>query len=351
MMQNHNNGYSMMIVNDLMAFSDRSALEHFVQSSRYTHYLQSPQWLDTCISEDYFYIVSYKNDEIVAASLIRRHKLKLLRRSKYFIDRGPVFNDAKALDRHLVHVLAVLSGDGLWVRMNPYILPFDKTLSDILDRHHLQENKYDHASYHATVLIDLRRGEEEIKSDFRRSLRTQLNKASRLDIRVVPCESESEFEIFLHKLNAFRQTRNLAPIMHDHGLGIFGRMLNGASKGVLLLAYYEREIVAGIGLFSSGQYLIYEWGYSSEREDHRKLPLSHILHWEGICWAKSRNYYYYDFGGYWLEKGESDSINRFKSGFSTRVERIMLPRQINLSPMLTPVANVLGRVKQWMLPS
>lgn len=348
MMQNSDSTHTTIVVEDLSAYADKTLLKHFVEQAGYTHYLQSVPWAENITTDDCFYIVSYKNKDIIAASLIRRHRIHALKRNKYFIDRGPVFNAGDALDAHLRDVLALLGKDGLWLRLNPYILPNDEIVVDIYKRHGIQENHHDHASYHATVLIDLQQSQDEIKSGFRRSLRTQLNKASRLDIRVESCCSESEFKIFLDKLNAFRQPRDLAPIEHVQAFNIFQNILNEESKGVLLLAYHQNEIVAGIGLFAANRYLIYEWGYSSDREEHRKLPLSHILHWEGICWAKARAYQYYDFGGYWLERGEADSINRFKNGYSSSVQTVMLPRQKYLSP-IGRVADFLSTIRKWVL--
>ena len=103
------------------------------------------------------------------------------------------------------------------------------------------------------------------------------------------------------------------------------RLLAGSTSPLtLFMARHGGEVVAGILLVAAGDRIIYEWGATSEAPGHRSLPLLHMLHWEAIQWARSAGFRWDDFGGYREDRGDSDPINRFKTGFSRTVQRLLL---------------------------
>lgn len=70
------------------------------------------------------------------------------------------------------------------------------------------------------------------------------------------------------------------------------------------------------------------------------MPLSHILHWEGIQLAKKEGYRRYDFGGYWDEAGDCNPINRFKLGFSKQIDQITGQYIYTVKPLRQNIAHI-----------
>ncbi len=89
-----------------------------------------------------------------------------------------------------------------------------------------------------------------------------------------------------------------------------------------LLAEFEGQPIAAVVLVRYGQRVIYMYGASTELERQR-MP-NHLLQWEAIRWAKSKEASVYDFWGAPDEFVETDrmwGVWRFKQGFNGQVVR------------------------------
>jgi lipid II:glycine glycyltransferase (peptidoglycan interpeptide bridge formation enzyme) len=114
---------------------------------------------------------------------------------------------------------------------------------------------------------------------------------------------------------------------------VFNSFAASGSPGTLFFSTYEGNVVSGLGLMPAGDRVIYEWGFSRTVAGARNLPLAHRMHWEAMQWAKTEGYRYYDMGGFWESKGKSDSINRFKQGFSPEIQPVLGEYYFPLSPI------------------
>ena len=108
-------------------------------------------------------------------------------------------------------------------------------------------------------------------------------------------------------------------------------------SAAIFLSRYENDTVSGLALMPAGNRAIYEWGFSQPSASQPNLPLAHRMHWEPIRWARKKGFAYYDMGGFWKAKGNTDSINRFKLGFAPVIQPV-------LGDYFFPLSPVFGRV-------
>jgi len=313
----------------------------------YSHYMQSIEWF-FCQNKNtsYFYILTFYGNTLVAYSLIYIRNYKLINKAKYFISRGPILENKSYFKPHLEAVVSNIEKNGIYLRLTTYIhgkeyLFYKKEIESC----QFFSTQSDSSLYNSTVILDLSDSLQTIRGNFRRSLKTQINKASKQSIYVDEDISSHEYFRFVELHNKFSMMRGFGEIEKNFADCLFRKIKHNPQFGKVLLAKYENEIVAGIILLVSGNRAIYTWGYSSQDDKHNKLPLSHLLHWSGIQWAKNMNLKYYDFGGYWEERGDNDPINRFKTGFSKEIQCFVPEHTLYLSQSLGRLFYYLEKLK------
>jgi lipid II:glycine glycyltransferase (peptidoglycan interpeptide bridge formation enzyme) len=328
----------------------RPALESFHREIADLHFEQTLGWY-TCQAKqgDSLFVLALDGEKVTASSLIRRRSIPVLGYAVYRIERGPVCPDPPVLTEHLSHIVDVVREDGILLRASPYYRDRAGEGIELELRGHGWRPVADSlAPYKSTVVVDLARDESSLKSELRRSLRTQLNKGQRLGVRITDRSGPEEFKVFVAQYNEMARTRHLAAISPHMETCLQHWLQQSPCKAKLITAEYQGEQVAGIVLLSAGNRVIYEWGVSSDRDDHRQLPLTHMLHWHAILWARGNGYRYYDFGGYWEARGDADPINRFKTGFSKEIQRFFPEHVLLLKPLAARSYLALARAKARM---
>jgi lipid II:glycine glycyltransferase (peptidoglycan interpeptide bridge formation enzyme) len=285
------------------------------------HYLQSQAWcetLDKCTIG-----LSYDNNEFQAKSLLTYRKSPFNIANFYTIDRGPVAISTEALISHINQLVDHLkSSNAVFIRCSP--LAYDnETIKEITTS--LKNNGWTPvattlALYKNTLTIDLSKPIEEIKRNFRRSLKTQINKSEKLGIEVSMSPDAEQMQQFYTYFNQMACDRGILPINKQTQRFINSEIYKNNAKA--LLAYVDSKLLSGVILIKQGDRVIYEWGMNTQDPDYKNFPLAHKLHWEGIKWAKDNNYKYYDFGGFWLDYGNENPINYFKLGFTKNISPV-----------------------------
>ncbi len=336
-----------VIVNASNLEHHRAGLETFHRGIDDFHFSQTLDWYSCHVKhDDMFFVLTLKDGNVLASSLIRRRHIPILGYASYQIDRGPVCPDFTILVDHLKHISEVVHKDGILVRANPYY--HDEDINDV----ELLFRKTGWipltgkiANYSSTIILDLSQEVEMLRGELRRSLRTQINKGQRMGVKISEQSGLTELKAFVFQYNEMAHKRGLATISPHTQSYLHEWISNPCPRAKLLTAEYQGEQVAGIVLLSAGNHMIYEWGVCSEMDIHRQLPLTHMLHWRAILWAKENGYRYYDFGGYWEARGDKDPINRFKTGFS-KVIRHHVPEQVLLlKPLAARAYLTLARAK------
>jgi peptidoglycan pentaglycine glycine transferase (the first glycine) len=112
----------------------------------------------------------------------------------------------------------------------------------------------------------------------------------------------------------------------------------GGGSGGLLLAEFDRKLVAGVMVFTFGQEAAYFYGASSD--EHRREMPTYLLQWRAMQWAREHGARYYDFWGIPENIGENENeqhenetleqknvrdglwgVYRFKQGFGGETVR------------------------------
>lgn len=298
----------------LVAGPQRDAVIEFLSGQSSYHFSQHPDWACAHNPRDFIGIATLQDNVMRAWTLVRRRRLPVIRRSKYFGERGPVVTDLHLLPQHIRDITAALAEDGLFLALHPYVFgEKGENLDQELTRIGFTPWPGYRQHYDTTLTIDLDQPLTTIRANFRRSVKTQINKAERLGITIRQAREPSDHETFVRayrtamRAKGFRSPNNLAMLLGS---------LATVPRGFTLLACVKDEPVAGIALAGCGHYLVYQWGFTSSEPKHRHLPLHHALHWHAIQAAKQAGYECYDLGGYWADRGDNDPINHFKAGLT-----------------------------------
>lgn len=169
-----------------------------------------------------------------------------------------------------------------------------------------------------TVVLDLRKGEEEILKAMHQKTRYNIRLAERKGVRMLESNyGESDFKNFW-KLMTDTEQRDAFRL---HGKNYYQKMINGNLnlkndlKIKLFFVELENEKIA-TGLFSFfGDTVTYLHGGSSNQ--YRNVMAPYLLQWHVIKLAKKEGYKYYDFYG--IDEEKWPGVTRFKKGFSSEI--------------------------------
>ncbi len=285
------------------------------------HYLQSIDWYK-CHANNLL-AITYDNDTPIARSIIRIKNIPARLGFIAFIDRGPIGISQKAIIDHLNEIISYFKNTSCaYIQCSPIYYGDDNIslISSLLSSNGWNPINATQYLYGSTITINLAQDIDAIKSSFRRSLKTQINKSEKLGITIQTEPDITQIQDFVYYYNEMAQQRGLSHISDNISQYIASSNRNGTTK--VLLAYLDKKLISGAVLVQQGSRIIYEWGMNTLDPELKSLPLAHKMHWEAIKWAKTNGYAVYDMGGFWLSKGSNDSINNFKLGFSKTVQNI-----------------------------
>lgn len=322
-------------------------IEEFIISSSFSHFRQSVSWMQCHrYEEPYLYIISKKETKIVAVSLVRQRKIPLIGKSKYFIDRGPVVSDVQYLSAHLEGIKELLKKSALWIRINPYIWGDERDDA----KRYIEDNKFiktNASVYNETIVLDLTQSESDLWKGLRRALKTQINKADKLGIKVEHVTTESDLKEFVQNYNVFARHKSIPQISKTISRSLYKRIFSDEGHGHIWLARHKGKIVSGVAIIISADRAIYEWGFKNLNSENKFLPVSHKLHWEAILWLKQKGLRFYDFGGYDAAEDPSYGLNHFKLGFSKHKQKVMSEWQVVCDPLWNSLSEATNFFKKF----
>ncbi|MET1256766.1 lipid II:glycine glycyltransferase FemX [Aliikangiella maris] len=292
-------------------------------------YSQSPYWIRSVGTAEQQCYVTKEAGEIIAYSFVGFKHFPLGIGKVAVIERGPVARDLRSLEKHI----QALAQQKRWIQVeiSPYNTHLDRqAVQSVLHKNGWLARDFQRVIYLHTVIVDLLPEIDEIKRNLRRSLKTQINKATKSDIEIrVNLHADEAIEFH----NEFALHQGIAPISEQEH-----RLINTAIEQKkkycqVLTAWQDEKLIGAIILLGMGETILYQWGVSHRDEAYRKLPITHLLHWEAICLAKKLGFRRYDFGGYWMEKGDDNPINRFKTGFSKQIDALIGEYFYRTSPL------------------
>jgi hypothetical protein len=170
------------------------------------------------------------------------------------------------------------------------------------------------AMWHMT---DLRAELDDIWNQFHPSARRATKKAERDGVVVKVAESEDTLRAFFEIYLRLRK--------HKYGLvaqpyaffqNIWQEFVE-KQRGLLLVAYYGDELIAGIFFLQWKDSFCYKFNASAPQ--HLVHRPNNLLLWEGIKYAHAAGYKYLDFG---LSDLDQDGLLRYKRQFATAEKTI-----------------------------
>ena len=300
--------------------------------------LQSWQWGELAEKErqKIWHLTLKEEDKILATALVIKENLPF-KKSCLYLPRGPVIEKSILASGNLQKFLEIskifleelkkigaaekamvirfdlpFSRDNIFSNFNPIQLGLRRSYKDIQPR--------------TTLILDLRKTKEELLAQMKSKTRYNIRLAEKKNIEIkifslTDNQVKEGFFSFFQLLSetAKRDNFSLHPKSHYQNL-----LETGLVK--LFLAYYQKEIIAGIMVGFFGQTAVYLHGASAFQR--RQLMAPYFLQWQAIKFAKENNFSAYDFGGIKSEENLRSNqktwvgLTRFKTGFALNIPPI-----------------------------
>ena len=226
----------------------------------------------------------------------------------------------------------VLLGTGIPGGEDEVPAPQGLALQDELKRRGWQYSQ-DQIQFRNSVLLDLRKSEDEVLAAMKQKTRYNIRLAARKGVRVRLGEI-AELPM-LYKMYAETAVRDGFVIRHaDYYLNTW-RMFIEVDMAKILIAEVEEQQVAALILFHFNGSARYMFGMSTE--NYRELMPNYLLQWEAVRLAKQLGCHTYDMWGAPEVFDDSDSmwgVFRFKQGFNGVTTRTLGAWDYTTRPVL-----------------
>ena len=300
--------------------------------------------------------------EIIAAAQILTRQVNLLgmKFKVAYCPKGPILDwqDETAVRQVLDDLQSYARQENaIFIKIDPDVplgwgIPDDaqavETGSGRTLRTNLMERKWqfsqDQIQFRNTVLIDLRKSDDELLAAMKQKTRYNIRLAERkgVNIRV---GNENDLEL-LYRMYASTSMRDNFVIRSEAYYTRLWATFIAAGMAAPLIAEVNDEAIAAVFVFHFDGYAIYLHGMSIEA--HREKMPNYLLQWQAMLHAQSLGCHTYDMWGAPDEFNENDSlwgVYRFKDGFAGNVLRTLgawdFPAQPKLYRFYT---NILPRI-------
>ncbi len=180
----------------------------------------------------------------------------------------------------------------------------------------------DQIQFRNTVLIDLRKSEDELLATMKQKTRYNIRLAERKGVNI-RLGNENDLGL-LYQMYASTSMRDNFVIRSKAYYTQLWRTFMAAGMAAPLIAEFENDTIAAVFVFHFNGYAIYLHGMSMET--HRDKMPNYLLQWRAIQYAQSLGCHTYDMWGAPDEFKENDSlwgVYRFKDGFAGKVFRTL----------------------------
>lgn len=163
-----------------------------------------------------------------------------------------------------------------------------------------------------TLLIDLKVSIDEIKKNFRKTWRNNLNKSLKHDLEVKCGYDNFLFDEFINLYKQMRERKSFDESVDIYVTKKINQSLPDKYKLYICLCYKDKKPLAAIVLTFFGNTVTYYLGASNP--EGLKLGAPYLLQWEAINWSKNIGAKWYDLGG--IDPNSNPGGYEFKSGLS-----------------------------------
>lgn len=163
--------------------------------------------------------------------------------------------------------------------------------------------------YYYTHTLRLFGDENEIMKNIRNSTRRNIRKAIRENVDVKICQTAESIKQYYHLHCLTRKGHGMPPQPYHFFKKIFQHIIS-ENHGIVVLAHYKKQPVAGAVYFHIGNKALYKYGASDPR--YLNLRVNNLVMWEAIKWYCQNRYKTFCFG---RTAPENKGLLQFKSGW------------------------------------
>jgi len=315
------------------------------QSSPFIHYKQSPEWFQVCDKSSHFLVASFCHGQVVCSSIVRKRYISILKRAKYFIDRGPLFFEPSYLDIHLTQMLALLKPTMLSLVVNPYYGGSHREL--LLENLAALGFKRPTIGgyYQRTLIISLENTVEEIYASFSPKLRRDIRISESMGLQCVELIDKNQRQSFYSHYETFRHNNPGSGILPCTTLDALYDINGSKPSCLMVLSKLNAEIVGGVLIFISGKRAVYEFGFRTPYAIKQGIPGLHLPLWFAIKQCRKLGVNIFDMGGYNPDNQEYKSISRFKRYFSSKEQIVISEYQYTPNTFVAKLVDIAAQVK------
>lgn len=200
-----------------------------------------------------------------------------------------------------------------------------------------------------TFHIDLRESEEELMAQMKEKTRYNVRLAQKYGVEVHEDNSPEAFETYLRLMRETTRRQNF--YAHTEGYHrLMWQTLQPSGIAHLLVASYQKEILATWILFSFNQVLYYPYGASTGK--YREVMASNLMMWEAIKFGQKLDCQTFDL---WGALGPSPDpldpwygFHRFKQGYGGKLVEFVGTYDFVLKPQVYKIYNIVDSTR-WRL--
>lgn len=165
-------------------------------------------------------------------------------------------------------------------------------------------------------ILNLSRNEEEIFSSLRNSTKRNIKKALTEGVEAGIYNSLESVRGF-YRLNSMTRKRHGLPPQPFHFFKKVYDHIISKDLGFVVLAYFQKNPIAGAVYFHFGEKALYKYGASDMNYQH--LRANNLVMWEAIKWYCKNRYKTLCFG---RTEEENQGLRLFKTGWNTKENKI-----------------------------
>ena len=255
-------------------------------------------------------------DEIKGVALVIKRKLPL-GQCWLYVPGGPVFknlNDQIQISNILGKIVSLAKKEkAVFVKVDPVV---PKSIKIELGEGWRKSNK--EVQPRNTLVLDLRRSEEDLLSGMRQKTRYNVRLAERKGVKVRFSKDRQDLETFINLAHEVSKRTSFRYHPDDYYRTMY-EVLAPAGLLEVAVAEYGEEALAASLLINFGEVSTYVHGASSMKRKEVMAP--HLMQWKSILRAKERGSKRYDFYGVAPKDAGNhlwSGVTRFKEGFGGR---------------------------------
>jgi peptidoglycan pentaglycine glycine transferase (the first glycine) len=303
---------------ELVQVEDRERWNDVVARLPCAHVLQSHEWgvFKSRHGWQPSRLLFLRGAEPVAAASILMRRAPGAPWGVMYVPKGPVLDyDDHDLVAGVFARLEEIAAEqrAIFVKVDPDIAADRTDVARLIEQDGWRASS-EQIQFRSTLLVDLRRPEEELLAAMRGKWRYNVRLASRKGVEVhLGGIDDLPLLYQMYIATSARDEFIIRP--YSYYADAWNTFV---SRGLaqLFLARYGEEVLAGLMLFRFGDRAWYMYGASTDR--HRSLMPNYLLQWEAMKWARAQGHSVYDMWGAPDELDKSDpmwGVYRFKSGF------------------------------------